>query len=290
MSFDILSAGAHGAVVLPVPARPRVDAVHGDLFGYLDKATRPLVRIVHEPPPTGGLVGGAAPTGVHVISNRRIGGYQVATLGAGSHTGALSAWLDGHGYRLPHGARPIIASYVRRGWSFVAVRLAKRADGALTPLRIRFAAAQPIYPMRLEQLGAEPVSVDLYVVADHRTRIPALGDTYAGPVAELRPAAPAALRRYLTGAWITREQSDALEPATLTHDFVAHRASADEPFRAVVDEVHYDAPASTSSSSSGGSGSDGGSSGWVLTGVATLLLALGALVVRRHRGPSSPRT
>ena len=163
----------------------------------------------------------AAPGGVRVISNKRIGGYQVATLGADSDASALSRWLAAHHYTLPDGAQPIIKSYLRRGWSFVAVRLAKKADGALDPLDIRFASTYAIYPMRLEQLGTEPVTVDLWVVGDRLVSVPPLHETYGGAVAKLDPAVPRQFNRYLDGRWITRTEGDDLEPSTLTRDFVA---------------------------------------------------------------------
>jgi len=218
VSFDVLSSGAHGAVVLPVPARPTVDAVKGDLFGYLERATAP--------PPTVGTApddaAGAAPLrGVHVISNRRIGGYQVATLAADSNASALSDWLTQHRYTLPDGARPILASYLTQGWDFVAVRLTKKADGTLAPLRISFTAKKAIYPMRLEQLGREPVNVNLWVVGDRHVSVPPLHEAYSGAVAKLDPAVPKQLKGYLDGTWITRADGDNLEPATLTSDFVA---------------------------------------------------------------------
>jgi Uncharacterized protein conserved in bacteria (DUF2330) len=219
VSFDVLSKGPHGAVVLPVPATPRVDAVHGDLFGYLEKATAPPVAAGSAP--SGGAGAGASAPRIVVVSNRRIGGYQVAVLGAGSQAGALSAWLAQHQYELPSGARPIIASYLKQGWSFVAVRLAKRASGSLAPLRIRFASKRAIYPMRLEQLGHEPVTVNLYLVGEHPQAVSQLSLVHVGRVRSLHPAVPAQLRRYLGGTWITRVDGDDLQPSTLTRDFVA---------------------------------------------------------------------
>ncbi len=101
------------------------------------------------------------------------------------------------------------------------MRLARKADGALDPLDIRFASKLAIYPMRLEQLGTEPVSVDLWVVGDQAVSVPPLHEMYSGAVAKLNPAVPSQFKRYLDGKWITRTEGNDLEPSTLTRDFVA---------------------------------------------------------------------
>ena len=228
----------------PVPATPTVAPARRGLFEYLEAATAPPVPVASAPS-GGGEATAGAPRGVHVISNKRIGGYQVATLGADSDAGALSKWLAAHHYTLPDGAGPIIASYLRRGWSFVAVRLARKAAGALDPLDIRFASKRAIYPMRLEQLGTEPVSVDLWVVGDAAVSVPPLGETYSGAVAKLHPAVPGQFKRYLDGEWITRTQADDLEPSTLTRDFVALPATSPSGYRAKQSTIEFLSPGTT---------------------------------------------
>ena len=271
VSFDILSRDRHGAVVLPVPALPTVTKAPEELFGYLERATRPAETVV-KVSGDGDLATAGAPGGVRVIGNERIGAFQVVRLAGGSPR-ALDTWLTVHGYRLPPRARPILASYLRQGWSFVAVRLADRADGKLTPLRIAFASTVPIYPMRLDQLSRTPVSVDLYVVGDHRATVRGLSDFYAGRVGALDPPVPASLRASLDGAYLTRLNGSELSPASLTHDFVARRADSDASFRSEIVRYVRGAP-------DGG----GGPSPWWLVVAAGAVGAVGLVLVRRRQG------
>jgi hypothetical protein len=237
LSADRPNAG----VIFPVPAAPSVDQPAGadDLFRYLAAATAPLVkraeRVVWSKPAADAA--GAEPpgAGVDLLGRQTLGSYDVARLRADDPQ-ALQGWLDRNGYSLPPAAAPILAAYVAEGWAFVAVRLADGpADGSLAPLRISYAGKAPVYPMRLGALSDRPVGVELFVLSGHRSQVPALETTFAGPLASLSPPPPAALAEILQGdGYLTRMRSTALDPASLTADFAVGQAPNDEPFRAVV--------------------------------------------------------
>lgn len=202
VSFDLLSKGAgRAAIVLPVPSEPELEEIAaGDPLLYLDIATRPPIPA--DAPD--GAVGGA-PTGrVDVIGRDVIGGYDVTRLNA-DDAGALDAWLDENGYVLPEGAEPILAEYVYEDWSYVAIRLAAGAAGALKPLRVSFETDRPVYPMRLSQLSTAPADLTMYVLADGERTVEGLDEAWSGPVAKLRPPPPAEVAEILAaGTHVTK--------------------------------------------------------------------------------------
>jgi hypothetical protein len=215
-SFDLSSdGGGRAAVVLPVPGDPVIGAIErGDPLAYLDAATT-----IARAPAGGGDVGAAPPTGaVDVIGRETVGGYDVARLRADDPR-ALDEWLGENGYSLPEGAERILSGYVEEGWRYVAIRLAPGSDGRLKPLRISFPAEQIVYPMRLTQLGSDPVNLTLYVLADGRRSVERLHVRYDGPVSELDPPVPAELRGLLAAApYLTRLEATAVEPGMFTED------------------------------------------------------------------------
>ena len=236
-----LSARSHGAVVLPVPATPKVDLAPSGraLFTYLRSATKPQTVIVHKPGPppvAGGAPGGSEPV---VVGTKNIGGYTITRLRGGTST-TLQSWLDSHGYTLPAGAKTILAHYVNEGWSFVAVRLNHRAKGLLAPLRLRFKASAPVYPLRLDRLAPGEVDLDLWTVAAHRMSATALTLDYAGPVSALSPAIPASLHSYLSSGWVTHFEGTPLGNRAMRRDVLPVPAATDTPFRRMIQQVVYD--------------------------------------------------
>lgn len=235
MSFDLLARGAQPAVVLPVPARPAVTSVP-DPFEYLEAATRPAERVVKRYGGGGGAAAGAP--AVDVIDRKTIGGFDVTRIAGASDPRALTRWLDGHGYKTPKGAGPILAGYARRGWSFVAVRLPDGGSGRLRPLAVAFASARPVYPMQLDRLASGPVEVDLWILTSGRVHVEGLEDRYAGPVSALEPAVPDRLAALLDGPYLTRA-GGAVDPHAIRADFAAAPVATRVALRATVDRVEY---------------------------------------------------
>jgi len=80
---------------------------------------------------------------------------------------------------------------VRDGWVFVASRVRREAtfDGphALHPLVFTFAAAKPVYPLRLTGVDNGPLKVELFVLGPARARIPGFDVVDARPTAYPEP-------------------------------------------------------------------------------------------------------
>jgi hypothetical protein len=224
ISLDLDSEGSgRAAVVVPVPSDPEVEAVaKGDPLAYLDRATQPEPEASSDD----GAVGSGA--GVDVLGRETIGGYDVARLAAGDPR-ALDRWLRQNGYELPPGAEPILADYVEEGWRYVAIRLAPRSDGRIKPLRVGFITDEPVYPMRLAQLGTEPLTLTLYTLADGSREVDGLETRWSGAVSELDPSPPPEFAELFSqGSYVTRMQVDAADPSTFDEDLEIEATDADE--------------------------------------------------------------
>jgi len=232
---DDATGGSRPAVVLPVPATPRVtqvDEAQATLFDELDRATAPL------PSSSGGDDDGAAPGavggGVDVISRRTLGAYDVSVLRSGD-AGALRRWLDRHGYATPAEAEPVLGSYVRDDWAFVAIRLADGPEAgelSLRPLKVRFRSDELVYPLELSRVGTAPVSVRLYVAAGHRVVASGFDTFHAGTVAEIAGDLSPAVRDALKGGFLTRLEIRNRRPGAITGDVEPEQAPSDRAFRA----------------------------------------------------------
>ncbi|MCU0495340.1 MAG: DUF2330 domain-containing protein [Chloroflexaceae bacterium] len=234
------------AVVFPVPGVPNVDqpAGAGELFGYLEEATKPLVeeveRVVwlrgNQAPATGGR-------GVTVLGREIIGGYDVARL-ASDDASELQTWLGSNGYTLPAAARPILDAYVAEDWKFVAVKLAPgAAPGALDPLRMTFASDEIVYPMRLGALADSPINLQLFVLTGGRVALDGLETIFAGPVQSLSPVPSPAVAALLADApYLTRFDAPFLSPASISGDYIFRPAADNQPFRKTVTIVRDVSP------------------------------------------------
>jgi hypothetical protein len=226
-SFDLATdEGGRAAVVLPVPGDPEVEAIEaGDPLSYLDQATLPPPDEEEDDtarPPTAGAGAG----GVDVIGREQVGGYDVTRLKAGDPA-ALDTWLADNGYAMPAGAKSIFADYVKEGWRYVAIRLADDSSGRLKPLRVSFPTDELVYPMRLTQLGTQPVDLTLYVLGDGPARVDDLDISYEGAVADLEPAPPTEIAGLFEGQLqLTKLTATGADPAAFTSDLAIRSLTA----------------------------------------------------------------
>lgn len=206
MRFNVHGNARKAAWIMPVPSRAEVTLGEPALFDTLESLTAPEERDRYYfwpregdwpfDDPWGDGSAGAAPsapgTGVGVVGRARLGPFDVARLTA-TDPDALGEWLHTNGFELPERLPGALQPYVERKWEYVAVRLAPDEKGAalhgkLSPLRISFASAELVYPMRLSRLATTPQTLGLYILADHRMepRSPIGGDhpevTFAGRI------------------------------------------------------------------------------------------------------------
>lgn len=133
-----------------------------------------------------------APNPVDVVSQQKIGNYDVSVLKA-SDAPALAKWLKVHHYPVNEQAAEWLKVYVQKSWYLTAFKVAsnqtKRTAVSLPVVDISFKTDQPFYPYR------EPSSkikgsrtLDVYLVSNARMA-GTLGKTqpWVGPVTYAKP-------------------------------------------------------------------------------------------------------
>ena len=103
---------------------------------------------------------------VSILDRKLVGIFETTTIAAHDAT-ALQVWLSENGFAVPTNAEPVIASYVKDGWVFVATKVRRdKPDNETStphPLSFTFKTGKPVYPMRLTGVDNGPLSVELYV-------------------------------------------------------------------------------------------------------------------------------
>ncbi len=187
------------AWLVPVPTVPEFGITPEGVFGLLDAQTGPIVNVTdvdlcpespyfcrrHPEPLCGGGgvdarrvdgialsdgagVGGGAPP-VDVRERLTVGDYDVVVFASGSGDARDAIdWLQAEGFIVNDSMAEYMTPYVVEGMLFVAAKLVPGADAkAIRPLRMRFAADEPMIPLRLTAVAAEPhMTITAYVYAD----------------------------------------------------------------------------------------------------------------------------
>jgi hypothetical protein len=108
---------------------------------------------------------------VSVLDRKIVGVFETATI-ASPDAHALQSWLTENGFAVPTNSEPIIASYIKDGWVFVAAKLNRdnptNATSTPHPLSFTFKTDKPVYPMRLTGLNSDSLKVELYVFGSER--------------------------------------------------------------------------------------------------------------------------
>jgi hypothetical protein len=178
------------AVVIPVPTFLKREQIHvGDkaLVDHLDAYSAPrLVEYFDEDPcdmrvydrampmaaPPAAMAAGAMnrakALGVTVEAQYTIGEYDILILSARESSG-LETWLRQNGYRIPAGASPVIASYLKQNMRFFVARVnlteqAKLGFTHLRPLQVAYESPKFMLPIRLGMVNARGPQ-DLFVYA-----------------------------------------------------------------------------------------------------------------------------
>jgi hypothetical protein len=126
---------------------------------------------------TAGSKGMATTTeGAVSILDRRVMGVFDTTTIASQDPKALQNWLRERGFVVSAETDPVIASYVKEGWVFVAAKirrdLAELQTSTPHPLSFTFKTPRPVYPMRLTGINNGPLRVELYVFGPGRASAP----------------------------------------------------------------------------------------------------------------------
>lgn len=176
------------AYVLPVKPGTRVEPSSDAWFGALDASTRPLIRspetYEHADDEGGGgccaipTTGGALPAGnasrgpddnVQVLDEAVVGPYETVTVRS-TDADALERWLVEHDYPIPPDSSPVIASYVRNGFDFIAFRMRpSQSERQIEPIRIVSPGPDPNLLLRVMKIGAgAKMGITLWVIGEGR--------------------------------------------------------------------------------------------------------------------------
>jgi hypothetical protein len=185
--------------------------------------------------------------GVNVLKDVQAGPYRAQVIASDS-SAALVNWLreNGFGYSAEH--QQAFDTNVKRGWKFVAVKLAPETDdgggyafsrgGLVAPLVLRFKSVEPVYPLALTSLSATPVEILLYTISNRRPdaagRLPLLfaheGDVdLSGFLRDLKPKG-LSIEGGTNARWIAK-YAGVLQPAQMRDDLVLRVADSQEPYR-----------------------------------------------------------
>jgi len=115
---------------------------------------------------TAGMSSVSSEQPVSILDRKLVGIFETTTIT--SHDAkALQTWLSQNGFAVPTNAEPVIASYVKDGWVFVATKVRRDQPDNETstphPLSFTFKTDKPVYPMRLTGVDNRLLSVELYV-------------------------------------------------------------------------------------------------------------------------------
>ena len=168
------------AVVIPVPTFLRREQIHvGDkaLIDHLDAYSAPRLVEYFDPDPcrismlaetmtADRMALRAAPAaapraqslGVRIEAQYTVGEYDILILSAEQSAG-LETWLRENGYKIPAGASPVLASYLRQNMRFFVAKVnlteqSKLGFSYLRPLQIAYESPKFMLPIRLGMVNA----------------------------------------------------------------------------------------------------------------------------------------
>jgi hypothetical protein len=108
---------------------------------------------------------------VSILDRKLVGIFETMTI-TSRDPKALENWLRENGFAVSTNAEPIIASYIKDNWIFVAAKVRRdKPDNETStphPLSFTFKTDKPVYPMRLTGLNNQPLNVELYVFGPAR--------------------------------------------------------------------------------------------------------------------------
>lgn len=257
MSLGVLGQSTEAAIIMPIPSTADVKLADANLFDELAEMTKPLERTETEWVLGLGLGSGAmpeavggAPGGVSVLSRQNVGPFDVANLAATDST-ALQAWLDENSFHLDAPVVEMMQPYIEGGWTLVAVRMRPDRAGAelggeLQPLWLSFVSDELVYPMRASANAANPQTLYLYILADHRidkeNSFGASRVSYADWVEPSALPSGSTLAPFADRKFFLTKFIDTVNPAQVDDDFKFSVASRDAQFREVtVRRVRQDA-------------------------------------------------
>jgi Uncharacterized protein conserved in bacteria (DUF2330) len=180
-------------MVIPTPARPKLDPMPRDFFKHLavftilKKRVQPESKLLPQPlmelaarasSAPGAPRGAAAGRGgsIRILESGIVGSLEYKIIEAG-RADDLYAWLKDHKYNYA-GDEATLDFYIQKKWLFTVMKIdtaqmKKNADGTyageVTPTRFLFSSEKFIYPLRITRISVKDKTEALfYVQAPHK--------------------------------------------------------------------------------------------------------------------------
>jgi len=170
--------------VVPIPDTPSLDVVPQSTLTLLDTATVPQII----PPPVrctqpvspffatsdsvddGDFAMDSAEGGVNVEDLPSVGPYDDIQVVSSDDPSALTTWLSDNGYLITPEMEPFVAYYVEQNYKFLGMKLAPQAGiSDIAPISMTFTSDQPMVPIVLTSVAAEPeMGILVFVAANER--------------------------------------------------------------------------------------------------------------------------
>ena len=168
-SIDLDASAKSAGLIFPTPSPAKVTASDEASFTAVENFAAPRAVLVNDWWGFGVEGEDRDSTEPEVLDRVRLGSLEATTLRASNVTG-MTTWLKANDYSLPKGGRDALKAYVKKGWSFVAIKLVDDAGlaGKLDPIHLSFDTDQLVYPVRLGVNAAGPTSLRLYVFEEQR--------------------------------------------------------------------------------------------------------------------------
>lgn len=169
------------AWVVPVSSVPIVETAEDTIFQNLDRTTAPVIT-----PPTcmSPVFAGAADDGdamaensggsgrsdeVIVYASAEVGPYHYDVVGS-ENAGLLINWLNDNDYIITEPMEPMVEHYVHDDMLFLAMKLqAGQEVNALAPVKMTYEGDNPVVPIRLTGVAADPnMGVLVWILGEGR--------------------------------------------------------------------------------------------------------------------------
>ncbi len=204
MSSDYRGAAKDFALIVPTPRvlkREEIRTVDAKVLAHLDAYSAPRLVEYHDYDPCDPVLYSpviveesqgfglrlnrkqkpiyqrADALGVKIKAQYAVGNYDILILKAEQSDG-LVTFLTGEGYKLPDGAAPVLADYVKMGMKFFVAKVNLTRQSAskakeLPPLQISFKARKFMLPIQLGKLNSVGTQDALFFMLSRKGRIEA---------------------------------------------------------------------------------------------------------------------
>jgi hypothetical protein len=192
MASDYEGEPKEFALVVPVPTfieKNQISVVDPKTVDHLDAYTAPRLVEYFDPDPCLPQIAyrmsfATAPTaaqptaipappqyqGVKIEAQYDVAEYDISILSAEQSDG-LIRWLTDNGYKIPQGAEPVVASYIKQKMHFFVAkvnlqRMQQIGNAYLRPLQVRYKTAKFMLPLRLGTVNANgPQDLLIYALS-----------------------------------------------------------------------------------------------------------------------------